>query len=249
MINKKVFFASDIHLGHPSIREGRPREQKFVQWLDQIKDEAEELYLVGDVFDFWWEYKRVVPRGFVRVLGKLADFTDAGIPVHIFTGNHDVWMFNYLPEEIGVIMHHHPFLTEIKGKKFYIAHGDGLGPGDLGYKLLKSIFTNKPLQWLYSRLHPNFAFWLAQSWSNSSRDAKGIEAEQFNGEENELLYKHAKQILQKQYFDYFVFGHRHVLIEKEITNDSKFILLGDWLYNFSYGVFDGDKLKLCKIDF
>ncbi|HAN00738.1 MAG TPA: UDP-2,3-diacylglucosamine hydrolase [Marinilabiliales bacterium] len=246
MQEKKIFFVSDVHLGHPSLETARWREHLFVQWLDEIKPHAEAIYLVGDIFDFWYEYRKVVPRGFVRTLGKLAELTDAGIPIHFFTGNHDVWVFDYLPKETGVVVHREPITQELKGKKFYIAHGDGLGPGDLNYKLLKRIFTSKTLQWLFSRLHPNFSLWLAHSWSNSSRDAKGIQAEGFNGEEKELIYLHAKKVLSKSYFDYMVFGHRHLMLDLPL-GESRFINLGDWLYHFSYGVFDGRTFELKQV--
>lgn len=245
--NNKIYFASDVHLGHPSLEKGLWREQLFVKWLDKIKQDAAEIYLVGDIFDFWYEYKKVVPRGFTRTLGKMAEITDAGIPIHFFTGNHDLWVFDYLPKETGVILHRQPLETQLLGKKFYIAHGDGLGPGDKSYKLLKKVFTSKMLQWMFSRLHPNFALWLAHSWSNASRDAKGIQAQGFNGENSELLYKYAQAELKKKTFDYFVFGHRHLVIKKPIAN-ATFINLGDWLYNFSYGVFDGTHFELRKIN-
>jgi len=244
--NKRIYFASDVHLGHPNVEEARWRETLFVKWLDEIKNDAAELYLVGDIFDFWFEYKRVAPRGFVRTLGKIAEITDAGIPVHFFTGNHDVWVFDYLPTELGVILHREPFETELLGKKFYIAHGDGLGPGDVSYKLLKIAFTSKFLQWCFSRLHPNFAFGLAHTWSNSSRDAKGLEAEKFHGEDKELLFQHAKNVVQQKHFDYLVFGHRHLMVNMPVNESSIYINLGDWLYNFSYGVFDGQNFELHK---
>ncbi len=247
MTNKNIYFASDVHLGHPSIEEGRERELLFAKWLGDIKDKAAEVYLVGDIFDFWYEYKRVVPRGFTRVLGKIAEITDAGIPVHFFTGNHDVWVFDYLAAETGVIVHREPFETELLGKKFYIAHGDGLGPGDKLYKLMKKFFVSRKMQWMFSRLHPNFGLWWAHSWSNSSRHSKGIEPHVFHGEDKELLFLHAKQVLKNEYYDYLVFGHRHLLMNKEVGDGSKFILLGDWLYNFSYGVFDGNKFELKKV--
>ncbi|MBI9067568.1 MAG: UDP-2,3-diacylglucosamine diphosphatase [Salinivirgaceae bacterium] len=244
--NKKIYFASDVHLGHPSLEEGKWREQLFVKWLDDIKNDAQEIFLVGDIFDFWYEYKKVVPRGFTRTLGKLAELTDAGIPIHFFTGNHDIWVFDYLAKETGVKIYREPLETALFGKKFYIAHGDGLGPGDKSYKLLKIVFTSKILQWFFSRLHPNFALWLAHSWSNASRGAKGIEAEKFKGIASELLYKHTLEILERKHFDYFVYGHRHLMINKPV-NGATFINLGDWLYNFSYGVFDGEKFELHKV--
>ncbi len=244
--NKKIYFASDVHLGHPNIEEARWREKLFVKWLDEIKDSALEIYLLGDIFDFWYEYKKVAPRGFVRFLGKIAEITDAGIPVHFFTGNHDVWVFDYLPSEINIILHRNPVEKELLGKKFYLAHGDGLGPGDWSYKFLKKIFTNKVLQWLFSRLHPNFSLWLAHTWSNSSRNTKGLVAPQFLGKDKEILYKYSQQLLQKKHYDYLVFGHRHVMVNMEIGESSRFVNLGDWLYNFSYGVFDGENFELHK---
>jgi len=244
--NKKIYFASDVHLGHPNIEEARWREKLFVKWLDEIKDSALEIYLLGDIFDFWYEYKKVAPRGFVRFLGKIAEITDAGIPVHFFTGNHDVWVFDYLPNEINIILHRNPVEKELLGKKFYLAHGDGLGPGDWSYKFLKKIFTNKVLQWLFSRLHPNFSLWLAHTWSNSSRNTKGLVASQFLGKDKEILYKYSQQLLQKKHYDYLVFGHRHVMVNMEIGESSRFVNLGDWLYNFSYGVFDGENFELHK---
>lgn len=247
MSNKKIFFASDVHLGHPTIEKGRDRELLFAKWLDDIKDQAEAIYLVGDIFDFWYEYKRVAPRGFTRVLGKIAEITDKGIPVHFFTGNHDIWVYDYLPKETGVILHREPFETEIRGKKFYIAHGDGLGPGDLNYKLLKFAFTSKFLQFLFSRLHPNFAFGIAHGWSNKSRGAKGIKAQHFNGEDKELLYLHAKKLSENNNFDYYIFGHRHLKIKLPVSEKAQFVLLGDWLYNFSYGVFDGNTFELKSV--
>lgn len=243
---KKIYFASDVHLGHPNVEEARWREHLFVKWLDEIKNDAAEIYLVGDIFDFWWEYKKVVPRGFVRTLGKIAEITDAGIPVHFFTGNHDIWVFDYLPSELGVILHREPIEIERSGKSFYIAHGDGLGPGDRAYKMLKKIFTNKILQWLFSRLHPNFALWLAHTWSNSSRQTKGIQAEIFNGEDKELLYQYAKSVVENKPYDYLIFGHRHLMVNMPVGKSSQYINLGDWLYNFSYGVFDGDTFQLLK---
>lgn len=247
MNKKKIYFASDIHLGFPDLKSGRPRELLFTQWLEDIKDKASEIFLVGDIFDFWYEYKSVVPRGFVRVLGKIAEITDAGIPVHFFTGNHDLWVFDYLSSEIGVKIYRKPLETKLLGKNFYIAHGDGLGPGDKGYKLLKKIFESKVLQWLFSRLHPNFAFWIAHSWSKKSRYSKGIIAEKFN-EKSESTYLYAKEILKQKNIDYFIFGHRHLLINKVLDKNSTYILLGDWLHHFSYGVFDGKTFELRKID-
>jgi len=241
---KKIYFASDAHLGFPNLKEGREREMIFVSWLDSIKDDVGELFLLGDIFDFWFEYKRVVPRGYTRTIGRLADFTDRGIKVHFFTGNHDLWIRDYLTTEAGIILHREPFVTEFSGKTFYLAHGDGLGKGDRGYKVLKWIFTNRVLHWLFSRLHPNFALWLAHAWSNKSRYAKGVVADYLD-EENDILLNFAKEIEKEQHHDYYIFGHRHRPVDMTICNNrARFINLGDWLTLFSYGIFDGKELYL-----
>ena len=239
----KIYFISDVHLGAPALPNNHEREMLFAQWLDDIKEDVAELYLVGDIFDFWYEYKKVVPRGFTRILGRIADLTDRGIPVHFFTGNHDVWVFDYLPTELGVILHTKEFVTELKGKKFFLAHGDGLDADDIGYLLLKKIFTSKTLQWLFSRIHPNFALWLAHKWSKSSRLAKNNLKEEFKVK-NEAMYKFAERFLEKELVDYFIFGHRHQKADVKMKGNTRFILLGDWINHFSYGVFDGEKFEL-----
>ena len=229
---------------HPA-RESLEREKKVVKWLDGIYHDASEIYLLGDIFDYWFEYKRVVPRGFTRFLGKIAEITDSGVKVHFFTGNHDVWIFKYLPGEIGADVYREPLVREYNGKKFLIAHGDGLGPGQIRYKFLKCIFTNRILQWLYARLHPNFATAFALGWSKRSRIAKGVSTP-FLGEENEYLILYAKEMLEKEHFDYFIFGHRHLPFEFALPGNSKLIYVGDWIVNFSYAVWDGKILKLKK---
>ena len=159
--SKKIYFASDFHLGAPDYESSLVREKKIVSWLNHIEKDAAEIFLVGDIFDFWFEYKRAIPRGFARLQGKIADLTDKGIPVHVFTGNHDMWIFDYLPKELGVQLHREPIEREFFGKKYFIGHGDGLGPSDKGYKFLKKVFANKFCQWCFARLHPNFGIWLA----------------------------------------------------------------------------------------
>lgn len=223
------------------------REKKVVRWLDGIYHEASEIYLLGDIFDYWFEYKRVVPRGFTRFLGKISEITDAGVKVHFFTGNHDVWQFKYLPEEIGVDIFHKPQRREYNGRKFLIAHGDGLGPGQKGYKFLKGIFTNQVLQWLYARLHPNFATGFALAWSKRSRIAKGVTTP-YLGDDKEHLIKYSTKMLESEHFDYFVFGHRHLPFEFELPNKSRIIYLGDWIVHFTYAVWDGEKMELKKVD-
>lgn len=221
------------------------REKLLVRWLEEIRKDADEIYLLGDMLDYWFEYRKVVPRGFTRFLGKIAEITDQGIPVHYFTGNHDVWVFDYLPEEIGVQVYREPVIREMNGKKFYIAHGDGLGPGDRSYLILKKIFTSKILQWLYARLHPNCATSFAHYWSKKSRFAKGISVE-YKGDDKEELLIFAREILQKKHFDFFIFGHRHIPLEYSLSNKSKIIILGDWIVSNTYAVFDGENVCLRK---
>ncbi|MDP4188391.1 MAG: UDP-2,3-diacylglucosamine diphosphatase [Bacteroidota bacterium] len=242
---KKIYFASDLHLGLYPYQQSREREKLFVSWLDQVKKDAAGIYLLGDMFDYWYEYKKVVPRGFTRFLGKICEITDSGIPVHYFTGNHDVWIFDYLSSETGVIVHHEPVVKVFDGKKFFIGHGDGLGSGDYSYKLLKAIFTSKFLQFCFSRIHPNLTVAFGQAWSRKSRYSKGI-SEVFKGEEREQLVKFAKEKLQKEHFDYFVFGHRHLLLDIKLNETSRYINVGDWIFNFSYAVWDGKTMQLKK---
>jgi UDP-2,3-diacylglucosamine hydrolase len=244
---KNIYFISDVHLGAPALANNRERELLFARWLDFIRDDVAELYMLGDIFDFWFEYRKVVPRGFTRILGRLADLSDNGVSIHFFTGNHDVWVFDYLPNEIGLTLHCNEFITEISGKKFYLAHGDGLDPEDKGYLFLKKIFTSKTLQWWFSRIHPNFAFHMAHQWSKSSRLSKLNRKEEFKVK-NECMYKFAEKYLEKEWIDYFIFGHRHQMANVEIKNGSRFILLGDWIKNFSYGVFDGERFVLNKFE-
>jgi UDP-2,3-diacylglucosamine hydrolase len=246
---KKIYFASDQHFGAPNPAESKKRETHFIQWLDKIKDDCQILYLVGDLFDFWFEYKTVVPRGHVRLLGKLAELSDSGIKIHFFTGNHDMWVFDYLPEEIGMELHHEPIEKEYNGKQFYIGHGDGLGPGDHGYKFIKKVFRNKLCQWLFARLHPNFGIGLANYFSKSSRAATGDNDKTYLGEENEWLAIYAKEKLQQKHYDYFVFGHRHLPLDLTIAENSRYINLGDWISDFTYAIFDGSELTLEEYPF
>ncbi len=242
--NKKIYFASDFHLGVPNFEKSLEREKRIVKWLDEIKQDADEIYLMGDLFDFWFEYKNTVPKGFVRLLGKIAEIVDSGIPVTLFTGNHDMWMFDYLPKELGVTLYREPIVREYNGKKFYLGHGDGLGPGDKGYKFIKKVFANPVCQWLFARLHPNFAMSMGNFWSRKSRLSNGNEDEKFTGEENEWLIVYAKKILQKEHFDYFIFGHRHLPLNIKLPNESTYVNLGEWVNYNSYAVFDGINLEL-----
>lgn len=241
----KIYFVSDVHLGAPALKNNHERELVFAKWLDEIKTDVEELYLMGDIFDFWYEYKKVAPRGFTRILGRIADLTDKGIPVYYFPGNHDLWVFDYLPSEIGVTVHHHEIVKTIKGKKFFLAHGDGLDAADKGYIRLKKIFTNNTMRWMFSRLHPNFAFNIAHRWSKSSRLSKSISENEFLVK-NDGMYKFADNFLQSEFVNYFILGHRHQMVDEKMTENSRFIILGDWISYYSFGVFDGEKFELKK---
>lgn len=241
---KNIYFASDFHLGVPGQVSSAEREKQIVRWLDQIKADAAELYLLGDVFDFWFDYRAVVPRGYIRLLGKLAELRDAGLPIYFFTGNHDMWMFNYFEEELDIPTYRHPIIRELHGKTFFIGHGDGLGPGDYGYKFLKKVFANPLCQWLFARLHPNFAIGLARFWSGRSRAANHWE-NQFFGPDKEWLIQFSNEKLQELEADFFVFGHRHLPIDYTLNNGkSRYINLGEWINYNSYAVFDGKELRL-----
>ncbi len=243
---KKIYFASDFHLGVPTLEISREREKAVCKWLDTIKADAEEIYLVGDLFDFWFEHIYTVPKGFTRLLGKVAELTDSGIKVHFFTGNHDLWMKDYFKKELNVRVYHAPITREYSGKKFFIGHGDGIGPGDNWYKLLKLVFTSKLCQWLYSRLHPNFSFWFARFTSRRSRINTGNTDETFLGKENEWLYLFCKEYIKTNKTDYFIFGHRHLPLELDVDGKALYINLGEWINYRTYAVFDGNSLKLEK---
>ncbi len=239
---RNIYFASDFHLGVPDYAASLVREKKVVAWLDSIKHDAAAIYLVGDIFDFWFEYRYTAPKYFTRLLGKIAEITDSGVPVHYFIGNHDMWTFGYLEKELGVILHKENVVVEANGKKILIGHGDGKGPGDIGYKLLKKLFRSPVSQWFFARLHPNFAFWMAQFWSYKSR-VNNTDPLVFE-KEKEWLYLYCAHKLQSHHYDYFVFGHRHLPVKVEVGPGSEYINLGDWLVHFTYAVFDGDTLDL-----
>ncbi len=240
----KIFFASDFHLGMDARLTSKERELQLVRWLEMVEHEASEIFLVGDLFDFWFEYKTVVPRGYVRFLGKLADVQSKGVNISVFTGNHDMWMFSYFEEELQIPVYRKPVIREFSGRKFLIGHGDGLGPGDHGYKFIKQVFSSRLCQWLFARLHPNFAFALANYWSGRSRAGASLKDE-LKGRDHEWLIQYAHEYLDNESIDYFVFGHRHLPIECTLDNGkSRYINLGDWLEYNSYAVFDGKDLKL-----
>jgi UDP-2,3-diacylglucosamine hydrolase len=244
--NGNIYFASDFHLGLPAGSDPRVREKKIVEWLKSVTPNAKEIYLLGDIFDFWWEYKLVVPRGFTRFLGTVASITDSGIPVHFFTGNHDMWVGNYLPEECGMTIHTTPLTTSFNGKKFHLAHGEGLGTKDFGYKILLSIFRNKPLRVLYSSLHPLFGIGIGLRWSLNSRLGKGITKE-FLGEDKEDLIRYAKSVLKNEDIDYFIFGHRHLGIKYKLMPKTEIVILNDWFKSGNYAVWDGTSLEFIKL--
>lgn len=242
--NKKIYFLSDFHLGAPNHTASLEREMLIVRFLDEIKNNAAEIFLVGDMFDFWYEYRKVVPKGYTRLLGKLAELTDAGIPIHFFVGNHDMWMKDYFPEELNIPIYFEPKQFERNGKKFFIGHGDGLGPGDHGYKRLKKIFRNPACKWLFGVFPPFFGMGLANYLSRRSRAQTGATEEVFLGEDKEWLILFCKNELKKEHFDYFVFGHRHLAIDFALSQNSRYINLGDWINYFTYAVFDGEILEL-----
>lgn len=246
MPKTNTYFVSDFHLGVPTYEKSLEREKLLVSWLNDIKDDAKEIYLMGDVFDFWFEYKTVVPKGYVRLFGKLVELTDAGIPIYLFRGNHDMWAFDYMEKEVGLELHRAPMIKEINNKRFYIAHGDGLGPGDYGYKFLKKIFEFKFNQWLFRWLHPDLSIKIALFWSRRSRYAN-ISKEldkQFNPD-TERLYLFAKnKIYNGEPIDYFIFGHRHIPVDLPIGDKARYVNLGDWIIHFSYAIFDGENLRL-----
>ncbi len=240
---KKAYFSSDHHFGAPNEEESLVREKKFVQWLDEIKDDCGVLFLVGDLFDFWFEYKYVVPKGFVRVLGKLAEIADRGIPIYFFVGNHDLWMKDYLEEQINAIVFRDKQDFIINGKEFFIVHGDGKGPGDKGYKRMKKVFTNKVCQFLFYLLHPDLAMWLGITASRKNKMISGDEDVHFLGVDNEWLISYSKRQLERKHYDFLVYGHRHLPMEIDIKK-SKHFNLGDWINYFTYGVFDGETFEL-----
>jgi len=239
---KKIYFVSDVHLGSPQIADNQKHERKIVAWLDSIKDSAEEIYLLGDIFDFWFEYKRSIPKGFSRFIGKLCELNDAGIPVHFFTGNHDIWIFDYLPAETGIIVHKKPLITEIDNFRFFISHGDGLTRHEKKLKFYKKVFNNRIAQWFFSWLHPDIGIKLAELWSSQNRK-KHVKPE-FKGVENEWLIQCATEKIQKEHFDYFIFGHRHIDKITNLNEKCRLVYLGDWISIFSYGEWDGKEFRL-----
>ena len=241
---KKVYFSSDNHLGAPSAKESKPREQKFLRWLDAIRPDAHAIFLMGDLFDFWFEYKTVVPKGFVRVLGKLAEFKDSGIEIYFFVGNHDLWMSGYFEEELGIPVYHKPKVFTINNTTFFLGHGDGLGPNDKGYKRMKKVFTNPFCQWLFRWLHPDIGVRIAHYFSVKNKLISGDEDQVFLGEDKEWLVAYAKRKLETDHYDYFIFGHRHLPMKVDLSEKTKYFNLGDWISHYTFGVFDGKNFQL-----
>ncbi|MCD0487464.1 UDP-2,3-diacylglucosamine diphosphatase [Pedobacter sp. MC2016-14] len=240
---KHIYFASDFHLGSPSHQQSRIREDRILRWLNAIEHSCAELFLMGDIFDFWFEYKTVVPKGFIRLQGKLANMSDAGIKIYFFKGNHDMWVKDYFTKEMGIEIISDELVMERNGKVFYLHHGDGLGPGDSKYKFLRKIFRNPVCQWLFALVPPRIGLGIANAWSGSSR-AASKEEEVFMGQENEWLAVYAAEQLKKQHYDYFIFGHRHLPLNLDLGAGSRYVNLGEWLKYNSYAVFDGNELTL-----
>ncbi len=247
--NKNIYFASDFHLGSDGVFSSKEREMKIVRWLDSIKEDAGDLYLMGDIFDYWFEYAEVIPRGFTLFLGKLHSLALSGINIYIFTGNHDKWFFDYLEEEIGATIYRKPIVKAIGGKKFYLAHGDVLGSVSFWDKLVNSIFENKFLQWMFARIHPNTGIRIMKYFSNLSRNSHS-EYDKLFIPEREYLLGYAEEYSKKDdSIHYFVFGHRHIPIIYPLSNKfSSMVNLGDWIEHFTYGVFDGNEFKLKKYE-
>ncbi|WP_312419202.1 UDP-2,3-diacylglucosamine diphosphatase [Epilithonimonas sp.] len=243
---KKIYFASDQHFGVPDLQQSRIREEKFIRWLDSIKKDAQVLFLMGDLFDFWHEWKYVVPKGYIRVLGKIAELKDCGIDIYFFVGNHDLWMKNYFEVELGIPVFFEKKYYKINSNQFLLAHGDGLGPGDKGYKRMKKVFTNPFAQWAFRWLHPDIAMKIANYMSQKNKTISGVEDQKFLGEDKEFLILYSKEKLKTEKIDYFVYGHRHLPMVLDLEKGSKYINLGDWISYFTYGVFDGEQFNLKK---
>ena len=242
-MKNKIYFLSDAHLGSRSHPDSRETERRLCRWLESVRQDARVIYLLGDIFDYWYEYRDVVPKGFTRLLGKLSELTDAGVKIHFFIGNHDIWLTDYLSVECGLILHFEPLITDIDGKRFFLAHGDGLGDDSRSFHLLRKIFHSRFLRRCFSAVHPRLTIPLAHAWSNSSRLNGGVQ--EYLGEEREHLVQFSKESLKENPdINYFIFGHRHILLDLSIADESQVIILGDWISDFSYAVFDGETVSL-----
>lgn len=243
---KNIYFLSDAHLGSLAIEHSRTHERRLVRFLDTIKEKAAAIYLLGDMFDFWYEYKYVVPKGYTRFLGKLSELTDMGVEVHFFTGNHDIWAYDYLERECGVQLHTKPLTTELYGKVFLLAHGDGMGDPDPKFKVIRYLFHNRFCQMMFSALHPRWAMWFGLTWAKHSRlKRKNGEEPPFMGEDKEHLVLYAKQYANSHpEVDYFIFGHRHIELDLSVSKKARMMILGDWISQFTYAVYDGTNIFL-----
>lgn len=242
--NKRIYFASDFHLGVPDANTSLERERKIIRWLDFIKTDAHAIYLLGDIFDFWFEYRNAIPKGFIRLQGKLAQLKDEGIEIFFFKGNHDMWMFDYFPTELGIPIYRKPLELEVRSHLLMIGHGDGLGPGDTSYKFLKKFFNSKLCQWLFARIHPNLGIGIAKYWSKNSRIANMKREEKFNGEQDELLLIYCRELEKSKHHDFYIFGHRHLPLDLKVGEGSQYINLGEWVHFCTYAVYDGNTVSL-----
>lgn len=241
---KKLYFASDFHLGVPDHATSLTRERLIVSWLDSVRHDAQAIYLLGDIFDFWFEYRHVIPKGFVRLQGKLAELSDAGIPIFFFTGNHDMWMFDYFKKEMDITIFREPVVIEAGSQKILVGHGDGLGPGDHSYKFLKKFFNSGVCQWLFARIHPNLGLSIANYWSKQSRISNTKEEEKFKSEENEFLLTYCRQVEQTAHHDFYIFGHRHLPLDLRVSDTSRYINTGEWVHYNTYAEYNGTALSL-----
>ena len=241
--SKRIYFCSDNHLGSPNRNLSLEREKIFITWLDQIKIDAQAIFFLGDLFDFWYEYKKVVPKGFTRLFGKLAELSDSGIDLFFFVGNHDCWIGNYFEDELGINVFHKKVDLNIDNYNILIGHGDGLGPGDSKYKFLKLLFRNPILKKLFSFIHPDIGISLGKFLSQKNKIISGDE-KVFESEDKEMLFSYCKDVLKTKYYHFFIFGHRHIPLELDLGYNSKYFNTGDWITHFSYLVYDGNSFNL-----
>jgi len=241
---RKIYFASDFHLGTPDADDSLKRERNIVAWLQSIRHDAHAIFLLGDIFDFWFEYTHAIPKGFIRLQGKLAELRDEGTPIAFFTGNHDMWMFDYFPKELGIPIYRKPQVLQVGQHRLLIGHGDGLGPGDSVYKIQKKFFDSALCQWLFARIHPNLGIRIARYWSRKSRINNTKQEERFSGEENEFLLTYCREIEKKHHHDFYVFGHRHLPLDLAVSFNSRYINLGEWVNFSTYAEYDGREMKL-----
>jgi UDP-2,3-diacylglucosamine hydrolase len=241
---KKIYFASDFHLGTPDAATSLERERRITAWLDSIRHDAYAIYLLGDIFDFWFEYRHAIPKGFIRLQGKLAELRDQGIPIAFFTGNHDMWMFDYFPRELGIPIYRNPQVMQVGAHRLLIGHGDGLGPGDKTYKVIKRFFNSSVCQWLFARIHPNLGIRIAHAWSRRSRITNKKREERFSGEENEFLLIYCRELEKRVHHDFYIFGHRHLPLDLPVSPQSRYINLGEWVNYSPYAEYDGTDVKL-----